>query len=162
LELQLELTHRGIPFRVRSGVRFFEQSYVKDVLAHLLVGGPGPPRAPGPATPEGRPGLRPADPPPGAAGSPWVKYDPGAMISLAEGRFPLPAARTPDEERRLFYVAATRARDELALCYPISVLQRGGERAILRLSRFLEELPVGEEAPYARLMPETRTAQDGS
>ncbi|MGZ3460227.1 MAG: 3'-5' exonuclease, partial [Archangium sp.] len=87
------------------------------------------------------------------------------VISLAEGRFPLPAARTPDEEeeeRRLFYVAATRARDELALCYPISTIQRSGERAILRLSRFLEELPVGEEAPYARLILETRTAQDGS
>ncbi|MCY1003350.1 ATP-dependent helicase [Myxococcus sp. MISCRS1] len=35
LELQLELTRRGLPFRVRSGVRFFEQPHVKDVLAHL-------------------------------------------------------------------------------------------------------------------------------
>jgi len=109
---------------------------------------------------------------PRAAECPWVKYDPGADEPggaggwPGPGRGPLPAAaRTPDEEeeeRRLFYVAATRARDELALCYPISVIQRGGERAILRLSRFLEELPVGEEAPYARSIPETRTAQDGS
>jgi len=35
LELQVELGRRGIPFRVRSGVRFFEQRHVKDVLAHL-------------------------------------------------------------------------------------------------------------------------------
>ncbi len=35
LELQVELTRRNIPYRVRSGVRFFEQRHVKDVLAHL-------------------------------------------------------------------------------------------------------------------------------
>ncbi|MFY0522351.1 ATP-dependent helicase [Archangium gephyra] len=39
LELQLELVRRGIPFRVRSGVRFFEQIHVKDVLAHLRLAG---------------------------------------------------------------------------------------------------------------------------
>jgi DNA helicase-2/ATP-dependent DNA helicase PcrA len=37
LELQLELTRRGIPYEVRSGVRFFEQQHVKDVLAHLRL-----------------------------------------------------------------------------------------------------------------------------
>ncbi len=35
LEVQVELTRRNIPFRVRSGLRFFEQRHVKDVLAHL-------------------------------------------------------------------------------------------------------------------------------
>ncbi len=35
LELQVELTRRNIPFRVRSGLRFFEQRHVKDVLVHL-------------------------------------------------------------------------------------------------------------------------------
>lgn len=35
LELQVELTHRQIPFSLRSGLRFFEQAHVKDVLAHL-------------------------------------------------------------------------------------------------------------------------------
>ncbi|HEX8476616.1 MAG TPA: ATP-dependent helicase [Pyrinomonadaceae bacterium] len=41
LELQLELTRRGIPYRVRSGVRFFEQAHIKDVLAYLrLVANP--------------------------------------------------------------------------------------------------------------------------
>ena len=37
LELQVELTRRRIPFRVRSGLRFFEQAHIKDVLAHLRV-----------------------------------------------------------------------------------------------------------------------------
>jgi DNA helicase-2/ATP-dependent DNA helicase PcrA len=37
LELQLELTRRGIPYRLRSGVRFFEQAHIKDVIAYLRV-----------------------------------------------------------------------------------------------------------------------------
>jgi len=37
LELQLELTRRNIPYAIRSGVRFFEQAHVKDVLAHLRL-----------------------------------------------------------------------------------------------------------------------------
>ncbi len=37
LELQIELTRRGIPYEIRSGVRFFEQAHVKDVLAHLRL-----------------------------------------------------------------------------------------------------------------------------
>ncbi|MFO1488578.1 MAG: 3'-5' exonuclease [Verrucomicrobiota bacterium] len=35
LELQLELTRRGIPFSITSGIRFFEQAHIKDVAAHL-------------------------------------------------------------------------------------------------------------------------------
>ncbi|MDT7689512.1 MAG: ATP-dependent helicase UvrD/PcrA [Acidobacteriota bacterium] len=41
LELQLELTRRGIPYRVRSGMRFFEQAHIKDVVSYLrLVANP--------------------------------------------------------------------------------------------------------------------------
>ncbi|HEY0174436.1 MAG TPA: ATP-dependent helicase [Pyrinomonadaceae bacterium] len=41
LELQLELTRRGIPYSVRSGMRFFEQAHIKDVVAYLrLVANP--------------------------------------------------------------------------------------------------------------------------
>jgi DNA helicase-2/ATP-dependent DNA helicase PcrA len=42
------------------------------------------------------------------------------VLSLVEGRFPLPArhAEDLDEERRLFYVAVTRAADQLYLCRP--------------------------------------------
>lgn len=37
IELQLELSRRGIPYRIRSGVRFFEQAHIKDVLSYLRV-----------------------------------------------------------------------------------------------------------------------------
>ena len=41
LELQLELTRRGVPYSVRSGVRFFEQAHIKDVISYLrLVANP--------------------------------------------------------------------------------------------------------------------------
>ena len=37
LELQMELTRRNIPYDIRSGVRFFEQAHIKDVLAYLKL-----------------------------------------------------------------------------------------------------------------------------
>jgi DNA helicase-2/ATP-dependent DNA helicase PcrA len=37
LEVELELTKRGIPFIVRGGLRFFEQAHIKDLLAYLIV-----------------------------------------------------------------------------------------------------------------------------
>jgi len=37
MEIQLELTKMGIPFSVRSGLRFFAQAHVKDVLAYLKL-----------------------------------------------------------------------------------------------------------------------------
>jgi DNA helicase-2/ATP-dependent DNA helicase PcrA len=41
LELQLELTARNIPFSITSGIRFFEQAHIKDVVAYLrLVSNP--------------------------------------------------------------------------------------------------------------------------
>jgi DNA helicase-2/ATP-dependent DNA helicase PcrA len=35
LELQLELSRRGIPYQITSGIRFFEQAHIKDVIAFL-------------------------------------------------------------------------------------------------------------------------------
>ncbi|MBI3330943.1 MAG: ATP-dependent helicase, partial [Candidatus Omnitrophica bacterium] len=35
--LQAELIKRNIPYEVRSGVRFFEQAHIKDVVAHLKI-----------------------------------------------------------------------------------------------------------------------------
>ena len=37
MELQLELTRRGVPYEVRSGVRFFEQAHIKDVTSYLRL-----------------------------------------------------------------------------------------------------------------------------
>ena len=41
LEIEVELTRRNVPYEVRSGLRFFEQRHIKDVLAHLrFIGNP--------------------------------------------------------------------------------------------------------------------------
>src|SRR5260370_693058 len=37
LELQMELSRRMIPYEIRSGVRFFEQAHIKDVIAYLKI-----------------------------------------------------------------------------------------------------------------------------
>jgi len=37
MEIQMELTRRGIPFEIRSGLRFFERAHIKDVIAHLRL-----------------------------------------------------------------------------------------------------------------------------
>jgi DNA helicase-2/ATP-dependent DNA helicase PcrA len=65
------------------------------------------------------------------------------IIWCAEGRFPNPKAVEEgaiEEERRLFYVASTRAMDELYLCYPILAFDRQAGHIIMRPSRFLAEL----------------------
>jgi len=76
------------------------------------------------------------------------------LIWLADGRFPsAPALRDPEgeeEERRLFYVAVTRARDELYLCYPILHEEADRARILMKPSRFLEELPAEPSLPYEK------------
>ncbi len=37
MELQMELTRRGIPFLIRSGIRFFEQAHIKDLVSFLKI-----------------------------------------------------------------------------------------------------------------------------
>ncbi|HUJ72339.1 MAG TPA: ATP-dependent helicase [Verrucomicrobiae bacterium] len=67
------------------------------------------------------------------------------VIGLCDGMFPL--ARSLDnlegeeEERRLFYVAVTRAKDELYLTYPVFRMTGGDTGGFQRPSRFLAELP---------------------
>ncbi len=66
------------------------------------------------------------------------------IIWLCEGRFPsefsLRERKGIEEERRLFYVAITRAKDFLSLCYPRTYLQNDGRAQKLMKSRFIEEL----------------------
>lgn len=75
-----------------------------------------------------------------------LEWDYVFIIYLAEGKFPSAMAQTEaeiEEERRLLYVAATRAKKHLYLVYPREVAQAGrlGEPAMI--SRFLEEIPSG-------------------
>ncbi|MBN8228062.1 ATP-dependent helicase [Corallococcus macrosporus] len=274
LELQLELARHGLPFRVRSGVRFFEQPHVKDALAHLRwahnrademafkrlarkLPGVGtastehlwtalaalPPelsladalahpdvqaqvpgkartgfqrfqalmttlsangsRGPGalladvlaarvpPATPDGEDpraedlrqlqefagrfedvprflsaialvaefsakAAMDGEPPDDVLTLTTVHQAKGLewgtvfVLGLVDGRFPLSqATRDPEdeeEERRLFYVAVTRAREALWLVYPHTSLPREDGRLLLTPSRFLAELPSGPDA----------------
>jgi DNA helicase-2/ATP-dependent DNA helicase PcrA len=76
------------------------------------------------------------------------------VVWLADGRFPsAQALRDRDgeeEERRLFYVACTRAKDELYLSYPLVAAPRDRERVVMKASRFLEELPPAEPELFER------------
>jgi DNA helicase II / ATP-dependent DNA helicase PcrA len=71
------------------------------------------------------------------------------VVWLADGRFPSAQAlkdlQGEEEERRLFYVACTRAKDELYLAYPVVAAPRDRERVVMKASRFLEELPAEPE-----------------
>src|SRR3954451_21903308 len=67
------------------------------------------------------------------------------VIWLTDGMFPssraLDTREALEEERRLFYVAITRARDELYLSYPHMRLNAGYGDIFQRPSRFLKEIP---------------------
>ena len=281
LELQLELARHGLPFRVRSGVRFFEQAHIKDALAHLRwvhhradelafkrlarrlpgVGAAstehlwtalsslppeqpladallhpdvqaqvprkaavafqrfqslmatltrGGPRGPGALLADvlaareaqeasdaatrrtedlrqlqefaarfedvprflsdialvsefSAQGALEGEPPDDvltlstvhqAKGLGWASV---FVLGLVDGRFPMSqATRSPDaeeEERRLFYVAVTRAREALWLVYPHTSLPREDGRLLLTPSRFLTELPQGPDTVCDSLPP---------
>jgi len=68
------------------------------------------------------------------------------VVWLSEGMFPgsrsLENANAVEEERRLFYVAVTRGRDHLHLCYPQIRLNSGYGEPFQRRSRFLAEIPA--------------------
>ncbi len=69
------------------------------------------------------------------------------VIWMADGMFPSSRSLESDgaieEERRLFYVAVTRAKDELYLTYPLMKLNAGYGEMFQRPSRFLGEVPAG-------------------
>ncbi|MGB6067130.1 MAG: ATP-dependent helicase [Desulfomonilaceae bacterium] len=68
------------------------------------------------------------------------------IIWAAEGRIPSPMALdSPDdleEERRLLYVATTRAKHNLVVIAPLTLLDRRLGQVPVRLSRFFEEIPT--------------------
>ena len=67
------------------------------------------------------------------------------LIWAADGKFPSPRSlRDPEgeeEERRLFYVAITRAKDYLTVCYPLIVTGYSHQTVIQKPSRFITEVP---------------------
>lgn len=90
-----------------------------------------------------------------------LEFDAVFVPMLCEGLFPsVRAAETPEgeeEERRLFYVALTRAKNELYLSYPLMRSTAGGRGAVfLEPSRFvrglppdlIEELDLGAGTPF--------------
>src|SRR4051794_2213755 len=74
-----------------------------------------------------------------------LEYHTVFVIWLTDGMFPstrsLETRDAIEEERRLFYVAITRARDELYLTYPHMRLSGGFGDIFQRPSRFLKEIP---------------------
>ncbi len=67
------------------------------------------------------------------------------ILSLIEGRFPsaysLEREEELEEERRLFYVAVTRAREKLFFIAPMTVYVPGEGKTFTKISRFLKEIP---------------------
>jgi DNA helicase-2/ATP-dependent DNA helicase PcrA len=73
-----------------------------------------------------------------------LEYDVVFLIGAADGQFP--GYRTIEsgdfeEERRLFYVAVTRAKNELYLSFPRVAARPGPGGLMLAPSRFIQELP---------------------
>ena len=56
-------------------------------------------------------------------------------------------------------MAATRARDELYLCYPMMHEEQDRARILMKPSRFLEELPQKPAPPYEKWAIEVAPAQ---
>lgn len=93
------------------------------------------------------------------------------VIWLTEGMFPgsrsLEKPDSLEEERRLFYVAITRGRDHLHLCYPLIRLNSGYGEPFQRRSRFLAEIPAhlmdkpgADETPRESKPPKKSTGRD--
>jgi len=93
-----------------------------------------------------------------AKGLEWSRV---VVMGLSEGRFPNYRSTATEEgleeERRLFYVAVTRAKNEVALVYPMLARDRYGVDVILEPSRFVTELP---DSVYERWTIEREASEE--
>lgn len=73
-----------------------------------------------------------------------LEWDVVMLLGLCEGQFPHPKAMGEidemEEERRLFYVAVTRAKKYLYMLHPVTRFDYKLGTVVARRSRFLEEL----------------------
>lgn len=72
-----------------------------------------------------------------------LEFDVVFVIGVADGMFPSRRSIEADdveEERRLFYVSVTRAKNELYICYPKVATRAGPGGLLLTPSRFITEL----------------------
>ncbi len=89
-----------------------------------------------------------------------LEFEAVFVIGLAEGRFPHASAiqgEQWEEERRLLYVAATRAKKQLYLCYPKELMTPDRLFKRVGMSPFLAEIAPGY---YERISEEGSGRQD--
>jgi DNA helicase-2/ATP-dependent DNA helicase PcrA len=76
-----------------------------------------------------------------------LEWDTVFVLWMVDGRFPsyhnLHDGEELEEERRLLYVAVTRAKHRLALSYPIDIYDRASGMVLGKPSRFVEGLSNG-------------------
>ena len=75
------------------------------------------------------------------------------LIWVLDGKLPMARAaeneEEMEEERRLLYVAATRAKDTLVLTYPVNIYERASGTVLSLPSRFVEDISPGILSRFA-------------
>jgi DNA helicase-2/ATP-dependent DNA helicase PcrA len=94
-----------------------------------------------------------------------LEWDTVFIISLAEGKFPVSQALPGEqweEERRLFYVAATRAKRRLYMTYPREIMSVDRQFSRASLSPFLAEISPGLYLSSGRAHSQTSRSGESS
>ncbi|GHU37150.1 DNA helicase [Clostridia bacterium] len=81
-------------------------------------------------------------------GSKGLEFDEVFIIGAVQGTFP--GRGNLEEERRLFYVAITRARERLNISSPLAMVDFSGNLMKTERSRFIDEAGIGEITAICR------------